>query len=327
GADQPVPIASVAKAVTALAVLQKMPLAPGDQGPLFTVTAADVALYENYVAKNGSVVRVALGDQLTQRQMLEAMLLPSGNNIADSLAIWAFGSLENYRTYANAMVAEIGMTHTIIGSDASGYAPDTTSTPSDLVLLAHAAITQPTIASIVGQSSAVLPTIGTITNTNSLLDSHGVIGIKTGTSAQAGACLLFAATYVVHEGQTITLVGTVLGATNRSDALAKSASLIDSAAHGFSYETPIHKGDAIATYQLPWGGEVVAVAKDDISFTRWQSDTVQIRVAPATLNQSVQKDAQLGTLTVTAGDKTFTVPLVAAAEVADPSLLWRLLRH
>lgn len=53
GDQKPVPIASVAKVITSLAVLQKKPLQPGEQGPTIRLNATDTALYNQYVAKEG----------------------------------------------------------------------------------------------------------------------------------------------------------------------------------------------------------------------------------------------------------------------------------
>ena len=109
GLQTPVPIASTAKIITVLSVLKKYPLKLHQTGPVITMSAADVSLYTNYVAGDGSVVPVTDGETLTQYQMLQAILLPSANNIADSLAIWAFGSLENYAKFANSYARQLGL--------------------------------------------------------------------------------------------------------------------------------------------------------------------------------------------------------------------------
>jgi D-alanyl-D-alanine carboxypeptidase (penicillin-binding protein 5/6) len=91
GVQTPTPTASVAKLITSLVVLQAKPLSVGQQGPAITLTASDVAIYRQYLSEQGSVVPVEAGESITEYQMLQAMLLPSANNMADSLAIWAFG--------------------------------------------------------------------------------------------------------------------------------------------------------------------------------------------------------------------------------------------
>ena len=86
GGSQPVPIASLAKIMTGYVVLSDHPLRAGGSGPVITVTAADAAAYASDQRQGQSVVKVAAGETLTERQALEAMLIPSGNNIASLLA-------------------------------------------------------------------------------------------------------------------------------------------------------------------------------------------------------------------------------------------------
>ncbi len=137
--ETPVPIASIAKTITALAILQKKPLQIiGQQTaptlPLITLTDTDVQFYRDYLAKDGSVVPVTSGEQISEYQALQAILIPSANNIAETTARWAFGSIDEYVAYANQFVKTLGMSHTHV-ADASGFSPQTTSTAEDLVLL------------------------------------------------------------------------------------------------------------------------------------------------------------------------------------------------
>ena len=82
GGSAPVPIASLAKIMTAYVVLSGYPLPAAGSVPVITVTAADAAAYAGDQRQGRSVVKVAAGETLTERQALEAMLIPSGNNIA-----------------------------------------------------------------------------------------------------------------------------------------------------------------------------------------------------------------------------------------------------
>jgi D-alanyl-D-alanine carboxypeptidase (penicillin-binding protein 5/6) len=127
GKEEPVPIASTAKLITALTVLQKKPLQAGEQGPIITMTDRDVALYNAASSQDGSSVKVQAGEQISEYQMLQTIMLPSANNMADSLAIWAFGSLKNYQQAANQYLQSHGLAITHVGSDASGLSPTTNS--------------------------------------------------------------------------------------------------------------------------------------------------------------------------------------------------------
>jgi len=101
GSQQPKPTASIAKLITVLSVLDKKPLHKGEQGPTITLTGKDVELFNHYFAIGGSYVKVEAGEKISQYQALEAVLLPSANNMADTLAVWAFGSMDTYHAYAN----------------------------------------------------------------------------------------------------------------------------------------------------------------------------------------------------------------------------------
>jgi serine-type D-Ala-D-Ala carboxypeptidase (penicillin-binding protein 5/6) len=74
----PVPIASLAKIMTAYVVLRDHPLPVGGSGPVITVTAADAATYASDQRQGQSVVKVEPEEKLTERQALEAMPIPSG---------------------------------------------------------------------------------------------------------------------------------------------------------------------------------------------------------------------------------------------------------
>src|SRR5262249_35983234 len=75
-------IASVAKVMTAYVVLRDHPLGAGEEGPTITLTDAEVADTDRRRRQEESVVPVSTGERLTERQALQALLLPSANNIA-----------------------------------------------------------------------------------------------------------------------------------------------------------------------------------------------------------------------------------------------------
>src|SRR5204863_6356123 len=89
-------IASVAKVMTAYLVLRDHPLQPGEDGPTITLTDADVADTDRRRGHEESLVSISAGEQLTERQALEALLLPSANNIAAVLARWDAGSQDRF---------------------------------------------------------------------------------------------------------------------------------------------------------------------------------------------------------------------------------------
>jgi len=327
GPETPLPTASIAKVITALALLEQKPLNLNQQGPALTIGANDVALYQKYAAQDGSLVPVTLGEELTEYQILQALMLPSANNIADSAAIWAFGSLPSYTEYANQMVKRLGLTHTTIADDASGFLPGTVSTPSDLVKLGLVAMQNPVLAQVVSQPQANLPVAGAVHNVNVLLGRSGIVGIKTGNTDQAGGCFLFAANYTPVSNHTVTIIGAVMGATDLGDALQSSLALLESAKQNFSVQTFVHAGQTVASYQVPWSGIVHAIAPEDVATTVWNGKTTTPTIDVQSITKPTAQNAQVGTLTVLAGSTKTTAKLVLERPVNSPGLLWRLFRN
>jgi serine-type D-Ala-D-Ala carboxypeptidase (penicillin-binding protein 5/6) len=203
------PIASVAKVMTAYLVLRDHPLGLGEDGPTITLTHADVADTDRRLGQDESVVPVVAGEQLTERQALQALLLPSANNIAAVLARWDAGSVEGFVARMNATALSLGMTHTRY-TDPSGYDDTTVSTAADQVRIVDQAMRLPVFASIVATPSVTLPVAGTVYSTNTLLGYDGFVGVKTGSTAAAGGCFAFRAIRRI-DGKRTTITGVVLG--------------------------------------------------------------------------------------------------------------------
>jgi serine-type D-Ala-D-Ala carboxypeptidase (penicillin-binding protein 5/6) len=192
GATRPVPIASVAKLMTAYVILQDHPLAADGSGPDITVESSEAAAYPSQARDGDSLVPVAAGETLTERQALEALLLPSADNTAWILARWDVGSQAAFVARMNAAARQLGMTGTSY-TDPSGLDPSTTSTAADQVRLGMAAMRVPALAAIVAMPRAVVPVAGVVRNYNTLLGQDGIVGLKTGSMQAAGGCVLLAA--------------------------------------------------------------------------------------------------------------------------------------
>lgn len=188
----PQPIASVAKVLTAYQVLQDHPLGPLDQGPTVTVLPQEAAAYADEVRADESLVPVSAGEQLTERQALEALLLASADNVAQILGRWDAGSVPAFLDKENRTAAALGMAHSHY-TDPSGLDAGTVSTAPDQLLLDETAMRLPALAGIVDEQQANLPVAGAIENFNRLLGRDGVVGVKTGSTTAAGGCLMFAA--------------------------------------------------------------------------------------------------------------------------------------
>jgi serine-type D-Ala-D-Ala carboxypeptidase (penicillin-binding protein 5/6) len=221
-------IASVAKVMTAYVVLRDHPLRPDADGPTITLTDADVAETDRRSRQQESVVSIAAGEQLSELQALQALLLPSANNIAAVLARWDAGSTERFVARMNATARSLGMTHTRY-TDPSGYDDATVSNAADQVRIADQAMRLPVFAGIVDTSSVTLPIAGTVHNTNTLLGHNGFVGVKTGSDDAAGGCFAFRAVRWI-DGKRTTITGVVLGQSGDNQiaaGLAAADAMVD----------------------------------------------------------------------------------------------------
>ncbi len=209
GPELPVPIASLTKMTNALLVLRDHPVPAGATGPPITITADDVTEYDLELHNDQSTVPIHAGEVLTERQMLEALLTQSANDMAYSLAVWDAGSIPAFVLKMNTLAASLGATATHF-VDASGYDPGSVSTAADCLRVAAAGMLDPTFAEVVGMASIDFPGVGTLPNVVSEIGKNGVIGIKSGYTSKAGGCLVLAANRVVGDHSVLVLAA-VLG--------------------------------------------------------------------------------------------------------------------
>jgi len=303
------PTASTAKTILALMVMEAKPFNQGEQGETITIAPELYEFYKYQLANNGSNTAVQIGEEISEYDALAAALLPSSNNMADSLAVWAFGGLIEYKTFAEAKLKEWGINNTTIGSDASGLSPDTTSTANDLALIAQRLMQNPVLAEIVGLKEHEIPVAGTIKNTNKLLGTDGIIGVKTGYTGDAGYCLLTA--YEMNE-HTITIAS--LGAETRDDSFNQSQQTIRELQEKFT-ETEIAKaGDEVGYYESWWMGKVPIKLTEGGNAIAWSE---------AEQSTELKMNEASGTLDIKIGTKSYQYMVSADGYQAKPTLLQR----
>jgi D-alanyl-D-alanine carboxypeptidase (penicillin-binding protein 5/6) len=214
--------------MTAYVVLHDHPLATGEAGPLITLTDADVADTASRRAREESVVTVAAGERLSELQALQALLLPSANNVAVVLARWDAGSVDAFVARMNETAQSFGLTSTRY-TDPSGYDAGTVSTAVDQLHVVRHAMAIPVFARIVATPAVTLPVAGEVHSTDRLLGHDGFVGIKTGSDDAAGGCFAFRAVRSVH-GRRVTVTGVVMGQPGDDQiaaGLSAAAALVD----------------------------------------------------------------------------------------------------
>jgi len=321
GTDQPLPIASITKVITALVVLEAHPLAVGEEGPTITFGRADVDIYKKFLADNGKVAAVNSSLTLTQRQVLDVVLVESANNYAESLVVWAFGSEDAFLSAARTWLGSHGLTNTSL-ADSTGMSPLNVSTAVDLVALGKLALEDPVVSRIVSTTTANIPGIGDIDNTNDLLGIAGVRGIKTGTLDEAGACLLFASDIIVGS-ETIVVVGVVLGANNHPQLNEEVRGLLAEVQDGFTEIELASPGESFATFSTPWGTQSDAIATERLTAVVW-SDTPALLLVKLSDVAVADQGQKVGELVFSVGQRTIRSTLELESAITDPGVWWRL---
>lgn len=327
GPDTPVPIASVAKVMTAVVVLHDHPIAAGTDGPTITMRPVDVDRFEAGVDGGLSELPVRAGEQLTERQVLQALLIGSANNMATALAEWDAGSTAAFVAKMNAFSAQLDLTHTHY-TDPSGFDARTVSTAADQVRLGEEAMRDATFASIVALPFVDLPVAGRVQNFNKLAGRNGVVGIKTGSTNAAGGCLVFAVRKDLEGGPAV-VVGAVLGQPGTdiiAASLAAGGALAASATPLVGTQVVLPAGAKVGSVRTAWGAQVPLVTATPVRVVSWPGLRIEVtaRVRQVT---TVHPNEAIGSVTASAERQGVNAAVQATAGLSKPSVWWRLTRH
>jgi len=325
----PLPIASVAKVMTAYMVLKSYPLQPGEDGPSLTMTDEDVAGYKYAVQNKHSYLPVALGTALTERQLLLGLMLPSGNNIADTLGRWVSGTNEAFIKEMNETAKALGMTNTHY-ADASGADEATVSNAVDQIIMAQAAMQDPAFREIVAMPQAVLPVAGKVYNVNAMLGKYGIVGIKTGSGIIAGGNFVSAAP-IENDGEKHYIIAAVLGSRkpneNLKSAFDSNAQILDQVRpqlKTFTIEPPENGFGRITT---PWHAESELTVNKPIQIFGYPGMEVEYSIEPLEVELPAAPGTDVAALTIRAGKISKTYMMQNKAQINPPGFLWKLIRY
>ncbi|HEV3405942.1 MAG TPA: D-alanyl-D-alanine carboxypeptidase [Candidatus Dormibacteraeota bacterium] len=326
GNEQAIPAASVTKVMTALVVLKDKPLQKGQSGPIITMTEEDVRAYQLDLQSQQSVVKVEVGEPLTELQVLEGMLIPSANNLAETIARWDAGSATTFVDKMNARAVALHLSHTRF-TDTSGASPGSVSTPTDLLALGMAAMQDPVLAQVVALEQVDLPVAGVVYNVNAALAHDGIFGIKTGSGLDSGANFLFAANATV-DSHTIVVYGCVMGQPTLDAAFSAAESLITAVSSALHVQRVLERNQTVAIYNTAWGEQADAVSLFDVDLVEWPGMVLRERLEapPLAVDKPLASSTRTGVEHVTLGDYSFDVSLATANPLFPPGRFWRLTR-
>jgi D-alanyl-D-alanine carboxypeptidase (penicillin-binding protein 5/6) len=314
-------IASVTKVVSSLMVLDRMPLAVGEQGPEFSFTRADNLAYWDYRRSDQSALDVPVGGTLTEFQLLQGTLLGSANNYIDRLSQEIWGSPSAFTAAAEVWLRDRGLDSITIVTP-SGFDARNTATPESLVALAELAMQNPVFAGIVGTPSVDLPGAGTVVNTNGMLADPGVVGVKTGTLGDSWN--LLTAKVITIDDTTVHLYASVLGQADDEQRLAQTRSLFSQVETALEQQAPaVAAGTVVGTVTTPWGATADVVTDADTDIVLWNGAMAEAST-DFSLGDNRESGDEVGTLTSSGPLNTVTTSLSLADDVDAPSPWWRL---
>lgn len=323
GGNDPRPIASIAKLITALVILDANPLdGPDDAGPTIAFTDADTDLYDQFYVQDAVIAKMPDGLKMSLHDSLATMLLPSAANYAVANARWAFGSEGAYVQAARTWLSANGLNDTRI-VDATGIDDRNTSTPSDLVALGRIAAGNPVVARLAATEWINVEGPGFVTNTNDLLGTLGITGMKTGNLGDGTFNLLFTSTLDVGAGGPLNITGVRLGGETHDSTDDDVVRLLQSLQDGFHDVSLGTVGDDVGTISTPWGSEASLVLARTAALRTWSDTPVAVNLNTVT-PQNYADGEVVGTVTWTSGPETTSSDVKIKGEIDEPTLWWRL---
>ena len=321
---------STDKIMVALVALKQVEAGKASLADEVTVSE-DAAAFATPLYSN---VGLFAGDTLSVRELLAAALIPSGNDAAYALAEHlGGGSVDAFVEMMNREAGELGLQDTRfknpMGLDDRGQY----SSARDLAAMARAASAYPEFREIVATPEAVISTQDReiqIVNTNLLVvpnsgyDYGPATGIKTGTSLQAGPCLVASATS--GDESYIAVVLDAAGDFQRFDA---TTTLLEYGFGEFENEPLVKQGDAFANLELPYrrGESVKLVAARNVTALAGPGLEVERQAAHEEAPPTAKKGQELGNVEVSVeGRDAGSSPLIAQQGYQAASL-WQKITY
>ena len=313
--DEQLPPAATIQIMTALVALEE------GVDPDEEVTVPEEA--EVYVGSTYSNVGLIAGERLTVRDLLTAVLAPSGTDAIYTLANHlGDGSVDEFAEKMNAEASTMGLRNTHFDDPTGLDTPGNYSSARDLATMARAALGYPPFAEIVRTKDATIDTQNRqieVSNTNQLLTTYPkATGVKTGTSPQAGASIVASA-----EDGDESYIAVILGG-DPDRRFRDAEALLDYAFEHYERRPLVDKGEVYGEVAPPYrpGESVELVAVEDVTGTVNAGSDVERQVTTEEeLPLSVSAGQELGEVEVLVdGQSVGRSPLVAQEGYGEASL-------
>lgn len=319
GANQAVPPASITKLMTAYLTFMAL-----QQGRLDLNQQASVSV-EAWKA-GGSTMFLQPGLAVTVDQLIQGLVVVSGNDAAIVLAQTIAGDTTDFVQLMNLTAKRLGMNHSHFDSVNGLPAPTHLLTANDIALLTKEIIRQfPQYLHYFREHTFTYNNV-TQSNWNPLLFTDSTItGMKTGHTGEAGYCLVATAKRLGRE-----LISVVLGAQTRTDSANAAEALLDIGYRFYETRQAYSAGQRINNFTNLWASpaQIILSAKDDVWITvplgHYSSVQAKIEI-PTNINLPIAKGQVVGSLILIDGTKELSrTPLVVSHNVQKSSWLKHL---
>lgn len=314
--------ASTTKILTSIIAIEK-----GNLDDKTTVKRDAIAV----IPSGYSSAYLSEGEEITIKELLEVFLVHSANEAGNVLAEYISGSIDEFVNLMNQKASELGCEKTHFVNTNGIHNENHYTTAKDLAIIARYCMQNQTFREIVSMKSCTIPKTNKsdkrfYKNTNDLINPSSpyylsyCIGIKTGYTSQAKNCLISACN---KDG--LELIAVVLGAPNLPNR--KSARYIDSITlynYGYSnykMKQIASKGDVVYNIDVNKGSKETKnldlVLGDDVkSLVNINDENVTYSIdLEDNIEAPISANSNLGTITYTVGDSTYSTKLLASHDV------------
>ncbi|MDQ3251049.1 MAG: D-alanyl-D-alanine carboxypeptidase [Actinomycetota bacterium] len=308
--DKRVAIASTTKIMVALVALDE-----GVNLDEQATVSEDAASYAGSIYSN---IGLYPYDRVSVRDLLTATLVPSGTDAVYALTEHlGDGSVDEFVARMNDKAKELGLENTRFENPAGIDARGNYSSANDLAKITKEAMKYPEFREIVSRPEATISTQDReidVVNTNLLVvpnsgyDYGPATGVKTGTSAQAGLCLVASA-----QSDDESYIAVVLDAAGDLQRFEAATTALEYGFGEYEREPLVERGDSYAKLDLPYrrGETVKLVADRDVSALAGPGLEVERRATNEEAPPSAKTKRELGTVAVSVeGRNVGSSPLV-----------------
>lgn len=321
--------ASTTKIMTALLALENC-----EMDEPVTVTRAAL----NTVSPGSSIAGLQNGEVLSMYEMLECLLVASGNDAASVIAAHIGGTVAQFVEMMNERSRELGCTSTHYTNPSGLHDEEHYTTAEDLLKVTVEAMKHPEFVEIVGSAQVTIPETNKVdhpryfNNTNQLISQavtsvnlySKATGIKTGHTTPAGYCLVSSA-----ENGDLSYIAVVLGGyidenTGRNYSYVDSINLFLWGFSDFKYRTIVSTSDLVKELEVDLAKEkdfvILRAAEDVTAFLHEDDDIDAIFTKTISVQENITAPVErgdiLGTMTILRGSEVYArVDLVATNTV------------